>query len=313
MLFSAFSLSACSEDDDDDFRQLKPIYEDSSAPDNEKEPQDDGPSAPTPDDTFQRITKISLLMDQFSSSKSMQGSAVYGSILFQFVANNYCIFVYDIEKKEYLGTIYCKSNNKWHNNQATFSHTFYEESDEFPLLYTSQIHPDEQSIQVWRIMRNDNLFELQLVQSLRLPVDTDENNLYHFNMVIDDNDEYFYLYSRNRTTSMGQISKWELPDPHISKLSLTEENMLEHFSIEVNMRDAQGGNMIGQRIYFVQGVPGRTDLRMHIVNVNTQEVTSFNLRDYNFGVEPEGLSFNHGRFICTTNRVGIFEIYLNTY
>ena len=312
-VFCALAFSACNEDDEEDFRPYKPIYEDPSASDKEKTPQDDGPTDTAPDDSCQRITKISLLMEQYSSSRSMQGSAVYGSILFQFVANNYCVFVYDIDKKEYLGTISCKTNSKWHNNQATFSHTFYEEGDEFPLLYTSQIHPEEQSIQVWRVLRTENLFELKLVQSMKLPMDTDDNNLYHFNMVIDDKDEFFWLYSRNRTTSMGQISKWKLPDPYISTVDLAEENMLERFSIDVNMGDAQGGTMLGHRIYFVRGVPGRSLLYLHIVNVNTQEVTSFNLRDYNFKVEPEGLSFYQGRFICTTNRLGIFEFYLNTY
>ena len=309
--FLLFSISACSEDDID-HTEKKPLYEDPIANEDEKTPNDELP-VPSPDDEEQHITKVDFYMGQCSSSLSMQGAALFGSTLFQFVNGNSEIHVYDLEKKEYLGTIKGTTNTKWHNNQVTFSHIFYQEDDEFPLLYVSQILPSQQSIQVWRVIRTDALFDLQLVQQIQLPYDNDENNLYHFNIVIDNNDEFFWLYSRNRNTVMGQISKWALPDPHLSEVILTEGDILERFSINVIMQDAQGGYMIGQRIYFVQGVPSRTDLRMHIVNVNTQEVSTFNLRDYNFKVEPEGLCFYRGRFLCTTNRRGIYEIYFNKY
>ena len=158
IFFSLFliSLSACGEEDDYDGR-LRPIYEDPLAPEEENTSKGGEQPEPSPDDSYQRITKISYLMPQFSSSKSMQGSALYGNFLFQFVTNNSCIFVYDIDNKKYLGAISCKTNNKWHNNQATFGHVFYEEGDEFPLLYTSQIVPSEQSIQVWRVLRTEKL------------------------------------------------------------------------------------------------------------------------------------------------------------
>ena len=315
LLFALFfSLCACGEGSEEPGNHF--IYEDPFANENEKSPNnDDDDNMPDPSDdyTIQRITRINYYMDQCYSDLSMQGSALYGNILFQFVNGNAEIYVYDLEKKMYLGTIKCKSYSRWHNNQATFSNIFYEEGDEFPLLYVSQIVYSEQTIQVWRVVRTKTLFDLQLVQEIQMPFDNDDNNLYHFNIVIDNSNKYFWLYSRNRSTSLGQISKWELPDAHTAKITLTEEDMLERFPIDVIMKDAQGGCMIGQRIYFVQGVPSRSELRFHIVNTNTQEVTTFNLRDFNFRVEAEGLSFCRGRFICTTYKHGIYEIYLNSY
>lgn len=311
VLLFFLSLSACGEDSYESAK--KPMYEDPIATDDEKTPNEDNKlPSPSSDDEEQHITKVDFYMGQCSSSLSMQGAALFGSTLFQFVNGNSEIHVYDIEQKEYLGTIKSGGNSNWHNNQAIFSQNYYEEGDEFPLLYVSQILSTQQTIQVWRVIRTDDLFDFQLVQELQLPFDNDENNLFHFNIVMDNN-QYFWLYSRNRHTKLGQISKWELPDPHFAKMTLVEEDMLERFPIDVIMQDAQGGYMIGQRIYFVQGVPGRTDLRMHIVNVNTQEVTTFNLCDYNFKVEPEGLCFYKGRFLCTSNRRGIYEIYLNKY
>jgi hypothetical protein len=309
-LLGIYTLSACEEDDD--YSHSPIVYEEGSAAEDDESENDEN-IEPSSDYSSQRITKILYLMNTIGSEYSCQGSALYGTTLFQFVNGNASVYVYDIEKKEQLGTIATNKNSKWHNNQATFSHTFYEEGDEFPLLYTSQILPSEQSIQVWRVSRTNELFELKQVQTIKFPYDDDENNLFHLNMVIDDNDEFFWLYSRNRTTSLGQISKWEMPDPHAGDLTMTMKDMLFSFPIDLNMSDAQGGTMFGQRIYFVQGVPSRSALQLHIVNVNTQVVTSFNLRDYNFKVEPEGLSFYRGRFICTTNRRGIYEIYLNAY
>ncbi len=307
----ANTLSACGEDNEHDV-DSSIIYDEASTTGAEENsnPEDVEPSS---DYSSQRIVKISFLMNTISNSLSMQGSALYGTTLFQFTNGNNTVFVYDVEEKSQLGIVSIEGKKQWHNNQATFSHTFYEKGDEFPLLYTSQIEPSQQNIQVWRVQRGENLFDIKLVQSIKLPYDTEENNLFHFNMVIDDKDEYFWLYSRNRTSSLGQISKWKLPDPHAGDLTMDESDMLHRFPIDLVMNDAQGGTMLGQRIYFVQGVPSRSELQFHIVNVNTQLVTSFNLRDYHFGVEPEGLSFYRGRFICTTNRRGIYEIYLNAY
>lgn len=308
LTLSVFSLSACDEDN-----SLHSIFYEEDSREEYSESERNNEKEPSSDYSSQRITKISYLMNTISSSLSMQGSAIYGTTLFQFANGHSSVFVYDLENKKQLGTISTKKNSKWHNNQATFSHSFYDESDEFPLLYVSQIEPSEQSIQVWRIVRKEELFDLQLVQQIKLPYDNDNNNLFHFNIVIDDHDEFFWLYSRNRTTSMGQISKWKLPDFHMEKVTLEEDDILFRFPIDLNLSDAQGGTMFGQRIYFVQGVPNRSALQLHIINTNTQQILSFNLREFNFSVEPEGLSFFHDHLICATNRKGLYEIFLNAY
>ncbi len=307
-----FSLSACEEDSYNE--RNNPVYEDPTAPVEQKTPDDDNSDPiPSPDGAYQKIIKVDYLMAQTFSNNSLQGSAIYNDILFQFEAGNAEIFVYDLGKKEFLGSIKGTSNGRWHNNQAVFSRIFYEEGDEFPLLYTSQIHAQEQSVQAWRIKPTDELYELELVQSIKFPFYNEYNYLANINIVIDNGSDCFWLYSRDYDTQMGQLSKWKIPDPHLPEVYMAEDQMIESFYANKVFTYAQGGMMIGQRIYFVQGIPGRSDLLLNIINVNTHEVTSFNLKEYGLYVEPEGLSFYKGRFICTTNRRGIFGIYLNRY
>ena len=168
-------------------------------------------------------------------------------------------------------------------------------------------------MQAWRVKRTADLFQLELVQKIKFPYYNDYNFLANINIVIDEKSEFFWLYSRDYNSQMGQISKWKVPDPHVNEVLYKEEDKLDFFYPALSFTYAQGGMMIGHRIYFVQGVPGRSDLQLQVINVNTQMVSSFNLRDYGLGIEPEGLSFYEGRFICASNRKGIYEIYLNGY
>ncbi|MBO4531299.1 MAG: hypothetical protein J5767_11760 [Paludibacteraceae bacterium] len=312
ILLFVFSTSfvACSKEDDDwldDYTNEIQWVQESAV-----EEHEDGNAEENNNLDSIYITKIQFLMPQQPSSPSLQGAALWGDYVFQCENYNSRLTVYNIREKTYLGEIPLAYNKYYHDNQAAFSSIYYEQGDEFPLLYISQIYLEAQNIQVYRIQRYDSVFTATLVQNIRMPDDTDNNYLAHFNIVFD-NKNHFYLYSRNRSTCMGQISKWNIPDPHCGNVYMKEEYMLERFYLSFSLLYAQGGTMVGDKIYFAQGIPSKSDIMFRIVDVNTHEEWSFNLRDYNFTREPEGIMFCQDHFIMTTNRAGIYQLFLNKY
>lgn len=317
ILLFVFSTSfvACSKEDDDwldDYiNEIQWVQEDSG--ESEKKDRNDEVNDSVQYDVDSiYITKIQILMSQQPSSPSLQGAALWGDYVFQCENYNRRLTVYNIKEKTYVGEIPLAYNKNYHDNQAAFSSIYYEQGDEFPLLYISQILIEAQNIQVYRIQRFDSIFTATLVQTIRMPDDTDENYLAHFNIVFD-NKNHFYLYSRNRSTCMGQISKWNIPDPHCGNVYMKEEYMLERFYLSFSLLYAQGGTMVGDKIYFAQGVPNKSDIMFRIVDVTTHEEWSFDLKEHKFTREPEGIMFYQDHFIMTTNRAGIYQLFLNKY
>ena len=329
LLFAALTLStsfaACSKDEDlfdaykDDIQWIQELNaEEGRNDDNVNEGKNDDNKNGGREDSLRikedslYITSLQYYMPQQASSPSLQGAALWGNYIFQCENYNKRLTVYDVVEKKYVGEIPLVYNKYYHNNQAAFSNIYFEDSDEFPLLYVSQILIQAQNIQVYRIQRQDTLFNATLVQVIRLPNDTDENNLAHCNIVFDKLN-HFYLYSRNRTTCMGQISKWKIPDPHKGDVILREEHMLDHFSLSYSLLYAQGGTMLGDKIYFGQGIPGKSDLMLRIVDVKTHDEFSFDLKEMKFYKEPEGLMLYDGNFVLSTNRGGFYYLSLSRY
>lgn len=323
LFFFSTSFIACSKDDDwliDYIDEIQWVQDESDEVNGRNENDEknatnssdhESDSIPIINDSIY-ITKIEYYMPQQPSSPSLQGAALWGDYVFQCENYNRRLTVYNIKEKKYIGEIPLAYNKYYHDNQAAFSNIYYEKDDEFPLLYISQIYIEAQNIQVYRIQRNDSLFTATLVQNIKIPDDTDENNLAHFNIVFD-NKNHFYLYSRNRSTLIGQISKWKIPDPHIGNVLMKDDYMIDSFPLSYSLLYAQGGTMLGSKIFFTQGIPGKSDIMFRIVDVETHEELSYDMKELGLKKEPEGLAFYNDHFIMATNRGGFYNVYLNKY
>lgn len=94
--------------------------------------------------------------------KSFQGFAVYNDIAFCFYNSGICRCV-DLENKSVIAQFYLPAEAHHSNNHAgvaCFSEEFYNDNDEFPLLYLSSYH--ENRCYVFRMSRNG----AELVQSI---------------------------------------------------------------------------------------------------------------------------------------------------
>lgn len=81
------------------------------------------------------------------SGKTAQAFAIYGNVIFQFLADNACR-LYDYGSQAIIGDIAVTCG---HVNSAVFSQTFQENGDEFPLAYLSDVTGD---VYVNRITRD---------------------------------------------------------------------------------------------------------------------------------------------------------------
>lgn len=161
-------------------------------------------------------------------TSSRQGAAIYGNYLVQaHHPAGYSIF--DIPSRVALktGRLQPAADNN-HANNLCFSDRFFDESDQFPLLYVSENHTS--CIAVNRLASFDSEFEL--VQHITLP----EKIGYYLNAVFDFSQHYIYTVcfrDKNwRTSENGNhliVSKLRLPG--IIEGDVVIDNVIEQFDL----------------------------------------------------------------------------------
>lgn len=260
-------------------------------------------------DSLQETDKIGLkiekYMDQNSPGVSLQGAASYGDYLFQFENYNANVYIYNLRTKEFIEKVSLTKNSNNHCNNASFSNIFYEEDDEFPLLYVSGgIVSTYNHIQVYRILLFDNRFTFEKIQEIEFPKATDENKMHSTQAVLDD----YYMYVLTKGKDQTFISKFEIPDYKTTSITLAEEDILEQVEVK-DFIHKQGAIIRNGFLYILYGVPAWGDTNyLRIIDLSNYEDTFvYNLSELGFRQEFEGLSFYNESLIVTTNsNAGIF-------
>ena len=140
-----------------------------------------------------------------------QGMDIYNNVLFQFrgstsdtsINNKVCLYDWSDSSSIYANM----QIDSGHGNAVAFSNTFYNQSDEFPIIYCGDW--DEPIVHVNRISRSTATHLYDIVMDV---ADTG----YHPNPCIDFDNEIMYMvgYTQDTTTSSTNnlivISKWDL-------------------------------------------------------------------------------------------------------
>ena len=252
--------------------------------------------------------KIEKYMDQNSPGVSVQGAASYGDYLFQFENYNANVYIYNLKTKEFVEKVPLAKNSNNHCNNACFSNIFYEEGDEFPLLYVSGSRNGKyNNAQVYRIRKEDSHFAIFQTQEIVLPPCNENNNLYWTGIIMDNENSYMYVYANNNG---AQIAKFDIPDTHLSETILTDEDILEQFSLN-SFTHQQGAVISNGFLYVMDGVPqwGDTNYLRIIDLVKLEDHTIYNVSEMGFNQEFEGLTIYNDKLIAPTNsNAGIFSI-----
>lgn len=296
-------------------------YTNDSVPSNNSNPGDTTNTDTTHTDTtktdtiitnkeYVSIQEITKYMNQ-SSSGSVQGADCYGDYLFQFQDKNAAVFVYNLKEKKYLGKVTLTPNNNNHCNNASFSRIFYQEGDEFPLIYVSGSGSGTYNqVQVYRITRKGSSFSIEQIQEIVLPKASTKNNLYWTGIILDNNSNYMYIYGN---MNGAQIAKIHLPDIRQPLVTLSDEDILEQFTLDKFIHQ-QGANIKDGLLYIFDGVPAWGDTNyLRIIDLSgKKDIVKINIMEKGFKVEPEGTFFYNGELFCTTNNSGIYKFKLIT-
>lgn len=317
LLFSFFlGFASCGNDDeyidlDDCTNDVKP--DSSSVP---KENQDSIASLPIPQWALSdsiRIKAVEFYMNQGGVKTSMQGGDTYNGYFFQFQDKNAHVFVYDLVKKELIQTIDLPKDSRYHCNNASFSRVFYEEGDEYPLLYVGNGNSSSfNQVQVYRIRRTDGLFDFEKVQEFVLPQATPDNYLYATDAIIDNYGKYMYVASKGITNAVkvARICKYKLPDPHVNQMfALSEKCIVDSFSMP-HLDHRQGGTIVGNKLFFVAGVPHwGTTPELVVVDLKKRKLLQrIDLRNYKYNIEPEAIFLYKDTLFISSNRRGIHKV-----
>ena len=129
-------------------------------------------------DPAEGIISYSRIMLLGQLSPSPQGGDCWGDLFFQFVSGNTHVRIYNLSSGELIQVVSIPFSQQGfvpscHCNTVCFGSEYYQEDDEFPLIYVSTGYGVNgyTGALVYRINENAGKFNFTLVQVLRFPVD----------------------------------------------------------------------------------------------------------------------------------------------
>lgn len=263
------------------------------------------------------IKGISLWMEQIAGEKSNQGADCFQNYLCQFRVDHTALDIMDMEKKKHVATIALSSlGSSYHCNNADFGDTFYSDSDEFPLLYSSHQGRNARCILVDRIFKEDGEYKMETIQRIDLPWEVDEPLGYTPDAIVDNENNCLYVYTGNTIPITDfYIYKFRLPTHTEGNIKLSQEDILASWVInDCPSYYKQGGMVKDNILYIMEGVPGwQTDNILRIINLKDNIYTLINLsKDFYANWEPEDVFLYDNDFYIAANRSGVYHLKLES-
>ena len=201
----------------------------------------------------------------------------------------------------------------YHCNQCTFGTIFYDENDEFPLLYVTANNDSEGRCSqiVFRVTRNENVFDFTHVQTIYLPIMTSENCLGNANMAIDRVRKRMVFYSRDNNGSTGwcKISEMNIPSfvpvegDEVQEVTLNDGNILHSYFINSSAILNQGAVIYAGKLFIGRGRPDDSVIELTVVDLmNKCQIATIDLYADGFNQEPEGVFIYNGAVCMSTLR-----------
>ncbi len=220
-----------------------------------------------------------------------------------------------------------------HSNAVCFGADYYEEGDEFPLLYTNiynnyERKPErhEGTVCVYRITRDGDGFASQLVQVIEVgfmktSLWSSENgpDVRPFgNFVIDEKGRELVGFTMRDEARKTRFFRFQLPDFKageldeaygVNKLTLTEADVIDYFDIEY-MHYMQGATCYDGYIYSSEGFDQEINpARLRIIDIKGgREVLNVNLRAMGFPREAELIDVYEGKTYYSDNHGDLFAV-----
>ncbi len=256
-----------------------------------------------------------------------QDGAIYGTELFRFNTKGHCAVYYlpDIKDGEINElnpiaefTLDRTESIMPHCNAVCFGAEFYEDGDEYPLLYSNIYNnykgQEDERIGVccvYRIQRKGNEFSSTLVQLIKIgfcedpmywKVSTEKHGVRPYgNFVVDRENRSYYAFVMKNEELGTKYFRFDLPlvrdgvmDPefNVKKVVLGVEDIRESFDLEYH-RYIQGAAFRGGKIYSTEGFSGNkvNCPAIRVIDCEQKTGTYVNIMDMGFQEEPEFIDF----------------------
>lgn len=264
----------------------------------------------------QEITFTKLFTQQPASKhpNSNQGSVAVGDYLFQFRDHNASIDVYHMPDGENLYSIPMEYTKTFHNNNVVASAFYFRKGDQFPVIYASQENKAEHKIIAYRIWKDGDKFDKEIVQIINLPSPV-EMGAYFPNVILDVQSGKLYVtgYNAESWKSAGYgnglaLLEFGLPSPFAGKeIDLTTKQILSRRNFPFRVA-TQGACIRNGRIYQLYGVPQYGPTSLVCTDISSGRVLwEKDLPTCGIGTEPEGLSFYKDELIVGDVKGNIYK------
>lgn len=264
------------------------------------------------------ITGATKWMTQVKGGNSRQGADCFQNLLLQFRVNHTAIDIMDMEQRKHVLTVVLPSlGNAYHCNNADFSNTFYDETDAFPLLYSSHQGKAARCILVDRIIYEGEDVKLKTIQRIDIPFELDKPLEYTPDAIIDKDNNFLYVYTGN-TIPITDFFIYKFRLPSISEggtVRLTKEDAISCWTICDNPSFYKQGGMVKDDVmYIMEGVPAwDKDNILRIIDLKNNSYKLINLsKELNVKWEPEDIFIYKNDFYVASNRMGVFKLKIET-
>lgn len=262
-------------------------------------------------------TKIATLqrVNSVASGHSFQGATIYKNMLFAAMNNNSEMLVYDLNANIQIGSIIIPEIADHHNNNINFGSEFYDENDEFPLLYMSQENNEVHKCVVARITRRNNVWTYENVQTITYPT-PQENKMWWANSYIDAENNYIYLMGyKNQSWTDGSNEnrlvsrRWALPKLADGDVTLNVADSTNYHEIPFWVA-TQGAIFKGGKLYQVYGTPTYKEwIKMRVLDLENGKVEhTLDMYTRGFTTEPEGIGYYNGLLYVVDVSGNIFKM-----
>jgi len=274
-----------------------------------------------------------------------QDGAVSGEFLFSFNHRGECT-VYYLKSLEYANGNEAEIFSEFtldknhiiapHSNSVMFGTEYYEEGDEFPMLYTniynnySSCHDKLTGVcLVYRVQRDASTFTTTLMQMIEIGfaedcklwksqgdkedarpygnfvIDTESNRLFAFTMRDNTNTTRYFSFGLPKATE-GEFSE----KYGIKKVVLTKDDIIDYFDCPYH-HFVQGATCHKGKIYSLEGFTDNENNppAIRIINIGLKkEEACFYFKDFGTNIEPELIDFNGGDCYYTDHNGNTFKL-----
>ncbi len=260
-----------------------------------------------------------------------QDGAIYGSELFRFNTKGNCT-VYDLKDLQENESCELKAKGEFkldrieeivpHSNSVCFSSEFYDDGDEYPLLYANiynnYLGAEDEMIGVclvYRIQKKGSEFKSTLVQLIKIDfcedtklwkASSDKHGVRPYGNFVVDNDTKSYWAFVMRNEKLGtRYFRFDLPslkdgvigeDLGVKKVVLKDTDIKEYFDCEYH-RYIQGAILYNGKIYSTEGFRNDNINRpaIRIINLATKKEEYYDIMNLGLTSEPEFIDFYNGK------------------